>query len=120
MPIFLDKEEYGPWLQCGLLDAPLFFKQHPGPFLGAAAPLARAPKVAKEPNAKDELLPPKPVKASPPPPPAGATCSRRQRNGSPGSADQSARRARATRASVARQASRSWRRSHAATSDGVP
>jgi putative SOS response-associated peptidase YedK len=68
MPIFLDKEQYGPWLQCGLDEAPLFFKQHPGPFLGEAAPLARMPKVAKEPNAKDELLPPKPAKAPPPPP----------------------------------------------------
>lgn len=31
-----------PWLECGLLDAPLYFKEHPGPFLGEAAPLARA------------------------------------------------------------------------------
>ncbi len=72
MPIFLDKDQYGPWLQCGLIDAPLFFKQHPGPFLADAAPLAGAPKVAAEPRAKDELLPPKPVKASPPPPPPPA------------------------------------------------
>ena len=75
MPIFLDKEQYGPWLQCGLIEASTFFKQHPGPFLGEAAPLARAPKVAKEPNAKDELLPaapPKPTKLpkAPPEPPA--------------------------------------------------
>ena len=71
MPIFLDKEEYGPWLQCGLLDAPLFFKQHPGPFLSAAAPLARAPKVAREPNAKDELLPPTSARAPRLPPAQG-------------------------------------------------
>ena len=72
MPIFLDANEYGPWLQCLVDDAPKFFKQHPGPFLAEAAPLARVPKVAKEPNAKDELLPTKPIKAppSPPPPPA--------------------------------------------------
>ena len=71
MPIFLNKEEYGPWLQGDLDGAPKFFKQHPGPFLGEPAPLARAPKVAKEPNPKDELLPkktPKPVE--PPEPPA--------------------------------------------------
>lgn len=36
------------------------------------APLARAPKVAKEPNAKDELLPPKSVKPPPAPPPPHA------------------------------------------------
>jgi len=75
MPIFLDKEQYGPWLQCGLIDASLFFKQHPDPFLGEAAPLARMPKAVKELSPKDELLPPappKPVKApkAPPGPPA--------------------------------------------------
>ena len=71
MPTFLNKEEYGPWLQAELDDAPKFFKQHPGPFLGEAAPLARAPKVATDPPAKNELLPkkaPKPVE--PPEPPA--------------------------------------------------
>ena len=80
MPIFLDKEQYGPWLQRGLIEAPLFFKQHPGPFLGEATPLARMPKVGKEPNAKDELLPPaqpkktkelKALKAPPEPPAQG-------------------------------------------------
>ena len=72
MPIFLDPKEYGPWLRCSLDDAPKFFKQHPGPFLGEAAPLVRIPKVAKEPSPKDELLPPKPDKAPPPPPPPPA------------------------------------------------
>jgi hypothetical protein len=62
MPIFLNKDEYGPWLQCGLIEAPTFFKQHPGPFLGEAAPLARAPKVVPEPRTEDELLPPAPPK----------------------------------------------------------
>ncbi len=72
MPIFLRADEYGPWLQYEVSEAPNFFKQYPGPFIGEAAPLARAPKVAKEPNAKDELLPPKPVKMPSPPssPPA--------------------------------------------------
>jgi putative SOS response-associated peptidase YedK len=69
MPIFLDREEYGPWLTSALVDAPVFFKSHPGPFIGEAAPLVRAPKVAGEPRAKDELLPPKPAKAPPPPAP---------------------------------------------------
>ncbi len=62
MPIFLDKGQYGPWLQCRLIEAPTFFKQHPGPFLGKAAPLTRMPKAAKEPSVKDELLPPAPPK----------------------------------------------------------
>lgn len=72
MPIFLDRAEYMPWLACSLVEAPRFFKQHPGPFLAEAAPLARAPKVAHEPPARDELLPPKPIKAPPPPPPPPA------------------------------------------------
>ena len=72
MPIFLDHEEYGPWLMSSVAAAPQFFKQHPGPFLGQAAPLARAPKVIKEPKAKDELLPPVPPKpVKPPPAPPG-------------------------------------------------
>lgn len=75
MPIFLNRGDYGPWLQCEPASAPAFFKQHPGPFLGEAAPLARPAKVAAEPSAKDELLPPKPAKAplappAAPPPPA--------------------------------------------------
>lgn len=72
MPIFLGPAEYLPWLACSLVEAPRFFKQHLGPFLAEAAPLARAPKVAHEPPARDELLPPKPVKAPPPPPPPPA------------------------------------------------
>jgi len=57
MPIFLKREEYGPWLMAELSQAPVFFKQHPGPFLGEPAPLARAPKVASDPPAKDEVVP---------------------------------------------------------------
>ena len=72
MPIFLNRAEYGPWLTCEIEKASAFFKQHPGPFLGEAAPLARPAKVATEPRAKDELLPPKPVKAPPAPPPPPA------------------------------------------------
>ena len=74
MPNFLNHGEYGPWLACGHVEAPKIFKQHPGSFLGESAPLARAPKLAKEPRAKDELLPPVPpkkVKEPPPPSPQG-------------------------------------------------
>ncbi len=71
MPIFLDRAEYGPWLTCEIDKASAFFKQHSGPFLGEAAPLARPAKVAAEPRAKDEMLPPKPSNAqSAPSPPA--------------------------------------------------
>ena len=47
----------------------MFFKPHPGPFLGEPAPLARTLKVVSEPEASKELLPPQPVKSPPPPPP---------------------------------------------------
>jgi putative SOS response-associated peptidase YedK len=72
MPIFLNRDDYGPWLQCEVEGAPRFFRQHPGPFSAEAAPLVRVPKVVGEPRAKDELLPPKPAKAptSPAPPSA--------------------------------------------------
>lgn len=45
MPIFLNPDEYGPWLMAELAHAPAFFQMHPGPFQGEPAPLARAPKV---------------------------------------------------------------------------
>jgi putative SOS response-associated peptidase YedK len=73
MPIFLRREEYVPWLTAKVDDAHQFFKQYPGPFLGEAAPLARAPKVVGDPPAKDEVLPAKKVvkRAAPPPPDQG-------------------------------------------------
>lgn len=72
MPIFLDREEYGPWLMAEVAQAPAFFKMHPGPFQGEPAPLARGPKVVADPASWDEFLPPKaikkatPLKAEPP------------------------------------------------------
>ena len=66
MPIFLDREDYGPWLMAEVPGASAFFKMHPGPFQGEPAPLARAPKVLADPSPNDELLPPKPPKAPPP------------------------------------------------------
>ena len=69
MPIFLRRDEYLPWLTCSLDQAPAFFKQYPGPFLGEPAPLARAPKVAKDPPPTDELLPAKAPKTAKPEPP---------------------------------------------------
>ena len=72
MPIFLDREEYMPWLTCRVDDASLFFKQHPGPFIGEPAPLARAPKLVGNPPKGDELLlaaPGKAAKAPKPKPP---------------------------------------------------
>ena len=72
MPIFLEPSEYMPWLTARVDDAPRFFKAHPGPFLGEPAPLARAPRKAKEPKPEDELLPKKNAKPSPPPPPPPA------------------------------------------------
>ncbi len=77
MPIFLNGEEYVPWLTAAMVDAPRFFKQHPGPFLGEPAPMVRVPKVVGNPPAKDaakstkvpKLLQPK-VSPTPPDPPA--------------------------------------------------
>lgn len=56
MPVILTRDEYLPWLTCGVDGAAAFFKQHPGPFRGEPAPLARASKVTAEPPAKDEVL----------------------------------------------------------------
>lgn len=75
MPIFLERDEYMPWLTCAVNDAPAFFKQFPGPFHGEPAPLARAPKVVGDPSPKDEIVPkpPRTKQASadrPAPPPA--------------------------------------------------
>ena len=64
MPIFLEREEYLPWLNCSIEDASLYFKQHPGPFLGEPAPLARASKLVGDPPKGDELLPAKPAAPS--------------------------------------------------------
>lgn len=61
MPIFLRRDQYGPWLTCELDEAPNFFQQYPGPFLGEADPFARAPKTSKEPLPKDEVVPKKKV-----------------------------------------------------------
>ena len=69
MPIFLDREEYMPWLTCRVDDASLFFKQHHGPFIGEPAPLARAPKLVGNPPKGDELLPAAPGKAAKAPKP---------------------------------------------------
>ncbi len=72
MVVILEPRDYLPWLTCGLADAPRFFKAWPGTLLGEPAPLARAPKVAVEPPARDEILPPKapkPPKPVPPPSP---------------------------------------------------
>jgi len=69
MVVILDREEYLPWLTCGVVDAKRYFRAWPGTLLGEPAPLARAPKVAVDPPPKDEILPPKPPKPTPPPPP---------------------------------------------------
>ena len=70
MVVILDREEYLPWLECGVLEAPRYFRPWSGTLLGEPAPLVRAPKVAAEPPARDEILPPKPPPPPPPPPPA--------------------------------------------------
>ncbi len=62
-PIFLRPDEYGPWLQAKVDDAPAFFKQYAGPLLGEPAPLVRLPKLVGEPAAKDEVVPAKVAKA---------------------------------------------------------
>jgi len=73
MPIFLNKDEYGPWLMAKVDDAPAFFKQHPGPFLGEPAPLVRIPKFVGDPKGMDEVVPPKKVKPPKPAPPPPAS-----------------------------------------------
>jgi hypothetical protein len=75
MPIFLNRDEYMPWLTCEVDDASAFFKQHPGPFLGEPTPLARAPKAVGTPPPKDEVIPkakPKAQATKPPAPPPPA------------------------------------------------
>lgn len=67
MVVMLDPEEYLPWLQCGALEAPRYFRPWSGSLLAEPAPLVRAPKVAAAPPARDEILPPKAIKPMPPP-----------------------------------------------------
>lgn len=68
MVVILDPEEDLPWLQCGALEAPRYFKPWSGALLAEPAPLVRAPKFATEPPARDEILPAKAAKPSPSPP----------------------------------------------------
>jgi putative SOS response-associated peptidase YedK len=68
MAVILDRADYLPWLTCGVAEAPRFFRPWPGQLLGEPAPLVRAPRVAPEPPARDEILPPPPPKPAPPPP----------------------------------------------------
>jgi hypothetical protein len=69
MPLFLEPDEYDGWMSCALSEAPTYFRQWAGPFVGAPAPRApRKAKVEKPPST------PKPPKAVPPkkaPPPQG-------------------------------------------------
>ncbi len=72
MVVILDPRDYLPWLTCELRDAPLFLKPWPRKLLAEPAPLARAPRMASDPPARDEILPPKPPQPVPPPPPPPA------------------------------------------------
>jgi putative SOS response-associated peptidase YedK len=55
MPIFLDPDEYDPWMSCPLAEAPRFFRQWQGAMKG-------------EPHARPRAAAPRPKKAEPPPP----------------------------------------------------
>ena len=72
MVVILAREDYLPWLRCGVLEAPRYFKPWTGALLAEPAPLARAPKAMAEPSTKGEIVPSKPPKpdAPAPPPPA--------------------------------------------------
>jgi putative SOS response-associated peptidase YedK len=75
MVVILDRADYLPWLTCGVVEAPRYFKQWHGALLAEPAPLVRAARAVAEPPAKDEILPPrppKPPKPTPPPPPPPA------------------------------------------------
>jgi len=72
MVVILEPRDYLPWLTCTLQDAPRYFRPWPHALLGEPAPLARAPRVAADPPARDEILPAKPPKPTPPPPPPPA------------------------------------------------
>jgi putative SOS response-associated peptidase YedK len=56
MVVILDEHEFGPWLTCSLIEAPRYFRQHPGQLLGFADPPRGRASGSAEP-------------AAPPPPP---------------------------------------------------
>jgi putative SOS response-associated peptidase YedK len=69
MVVILDRADYLPWLTCGTVEAPRYFRQWHGSLLAEPAPLVRAARPVAEPPARDEIVPPGPPKATPPPPP---------------------------------------------------
>ena len=48
MVVILNDDEFGPWLTCGLAEAPRYFRQVPGLVLGFAAPVPGRTAASKE------------------------------------------------------------------------
>lgn len=69
MPVFLEPDEYDGWMSCALSEAPTYFRQRAGPFVGAPAP--RAPRKAKVEKPQSTPKPPKAVPPKKEPPPQG-------------------------------------------------
>ncbi len=69
MVVILERADYLPWLTCGVLDAPRFFRPWNGALLAEPAPLARAPRALAEPSSNGEIVPPKPKPKQAPPEP---------------------------------------------------